>query len=87
MNAKVTRMGFRHFLHKSIRRYMQSQFLNRSPGERCFDYDEFRMQQLQDFIQGTGDRDDVRDHLMNCCRCRYVYSVVSKSMKESEELE
>ena len=56
---------------------LKNTWVEEEPTERCFDYDETQMDSLLSFIEGRDigfEGDSVRDHLLKCPRCRYLYA-------------
>ncbi len=56
---------------------LQRLWVEEEPGEKCFDHDESRMGSLLSFIDGKGiqsENDEVRGHLLQCPRCRFIYA-------------
>src|SRR5438105_586020 len=68
-------------LSTAISDLMQAQWVGKEPGERCFDYDESRSALLLAFLAGETreqDGEEVKDHLLDCPRCRFIYTSVRK---------
>jgi hypothetical protein len=64
-------------LRAAISAHLQNIWLNQDPGPHCFDHNEERMDEAIRFMKGeTADAESarVRDHIVNCSRCRYIYS-------------
>ena len=65
-------------LEQAIKDGMRRAWVEDPIGLRCFDYDEARMSLLLGFIDktiGTDEFEDVRQHLIDCQRCRFIYVV------------
>jgi adenine/guanine phosphoribosyltransferase-like PRPP-binding protein len=74
----------RERLSAAISDLLEMQWINEEPGERCFDHDEARMARLVSFLDGhAGEKEsnDVKDHLLECSRCRFIYARVRETVK------
>jgi hypothetical protein len=61
---------------------MRREWLNVEPGPRCFDASEWNMDQLQRmFVGGSSPAENrnAREHILTCCRCRYICGVVREA--------
>lgn len=56
---------------------MRDEWISTDPAPSCFDHSEDRMDLLLRFIAGEPS-DAVREHLMACSRCRYIYAVMAQ---------
>lgn len=60
-----------------IARHLQDRWAEEEPGDKCFDRDEQTMARLLAFLDGTArdpDRREVRTHLLQCPRCRFIFA-------------
>jgi hypothetical protein len=67
-----------------IRESMREQFIKESPSKKCFDYSEANMERLSLLINDRStaeDAQEVRGHLRECPRCRFVYACVREKGK------
>src|SRR4051812_8738807 len=56
---------------------LQRRWIEDPPTQKCFDQSEARAEALLSFIEDTADArtfDDVRIHLLECARCRFIYA-------------
>lgn len=63
-------------LSKAIAGLLFKHWVDEDPGEKCFDHDEVRTKALLSFFDGTSTGEgfeDVREHLIVCPRCRFLY--------------
>ena len=71
-------------LSAAVSDLLEKQWLKEEPGERCFDHDEARMARLVAFMEGRAKREeaeDVKDHLLECSRCRFIYGRIRETVK------
>ena len=69
-------------LRRAIRELMRRAWLDSKPSAKCFDHDETRMDLLLQFRERRASAEDIKDvrsHLLECPRCRYVYTIVLKT--------
>lgn len=63
-------------LSASIVDLLHQRWVEDDPSETCFDHDEVRLNSLLCFIDGSAsseESDFVREHLIECPRCRFLY--------------
>jgi hypothetical protein len=68
-------------LIRLISENLRRAWIEEHPSESCFDHSEARMQAMLSFLDGTGtggERDDVRHHLRECPRCRFIYAAMRR---------
>lgn len=58
---------------KMISENLKRSWVETDPSAECFDHSEDRMAALLDFLDDEAKNDRVREHLVNCPRCRYIY--------------
>jgi len=65
------------------------EWADKEPTPRCFDFSEERAGQLITFIEGNGDLEsdtEVRQHLHECARCRFIYSATEKPLRRPKTI-
>jgi len=66
------------------------EWADKEPTPRCFDFSEERAGQLITFIEGNGDLEsdtEVRQHLHECARCRFIYSATEKPLRRAKTVQ
>jgi hypothetical protein len=77
----------RERLSAAISSLLEKNWAEEEPGERCFDHDEARMSRLVSYLAGRADREEtneVKDHLLECPRCRFIYARVRQTVTQPE---
>ena len=57
--------------------HLQKRWAQDEPSDKCFDHDDLTMARLLAFIDGTAndpDKREVRTHLLQCPRCRFIFA-------------
>lgn len=83
--AESPKTPVKPMLTRLIAGYLQKRWAQDEPGEKCFDHDDSTMARLLDFIDGTvtdADRREVRTHLLQCPRCRFIYAKIREGGEE-----